>query len=226
MSQELPRDTEIDIIKICFERLSDNQSKDIYKLFIKDVACDKKIKDDRKNMLNHIVTNLFYAKDSTIKLLYSYMHKNDLIRKNDIAKVTTEEDSDEESDAEYIDEDQAEDQDDTVIDVVLTVINSVLEANGKLKIRRLEQFQNILRDDLLTAESIEAITNNEELIFTKFKKSELGYSQRKKSNAYAFTTIKGMIRHIKGYEFRTKTHRNKVNCDKRNYTTYSINKIL
>jgi hypothetical protein len=224
MNKDLSRDIEIDIIKKCFERLSDSQSSDIYNIFIKDVATDKKIIQDRKNILNYVMTNLFYAKDTTINSLYVYMDNKSLVKKKDFDNIIEEnkEESDNDSDdPEYVDDVK----DPSEYDIVLTVINSILEVNGKLKIRRLEQFQNILRDVLLTTESYKAVSAHEKLIFTKFQKSSVGYYQKRKTGSYALNVIKGMVKQLDGYEFKIKTHRNKIKCDKPNFTSYSIIQI-
>jgi carboxylesterase type B len=204
---ELSRVDKLKDINLALANASDDQITEIYNIFVKDVKCKNK-KVNRRLMIEHILENMHMVTDKSINAIHDYANDNNLIDERGVYYVKA---------IKKITHNRVVNKE----DVALDVINDILEVIGENKIEKLEDFQNIMRDELIKDECKKVIENHEKYIFTYFKKADLGYYQKARLSTYVLSVLKGMIKNLDGYDLISKNHKNKKGTTA-NFTTYSI----
>ena len=98
---------------------------------------------------------------------------------------------------------------------------------AKTKLKDLEDFKDVRREELSQNNCKEIIEKNKEYILTKYKTSEIRFHQKDTLNSFVVSALRAMINKMDDYEFVSKNYKNKKvtnDNDKANYTSYSIKK--
>ncbi len=112
--------------------------------------------------------------------------------------------------------------------LVLELVNKILVNMNKSIINNLEEFKDIVRQDVITEANYKAVEEMEENILKYFDKAKSGYYQKKRSGInYSVNFLRGLLRQI-NYELENMKKDMSVNINGINYRKtfmiYSIKK--
>lgn len=110
----------------------------------------------------------------------------------------------------------------------INYINDLLKIIGHKKIKKLEQFQNIKRTDMMLEKCKKAVDKHSEILIDNFTKKGIHYHSRNRVKSYALTILRNIASQC-GFKFISsniqKTYKKENGgYDKENIMYYSLSK--